>query len=90
MRRLGVIFAAIQSGLKGMSYCSFLNKEKLSPSPSWVSDGCPKSYPKAYQAGEPWRKKIQDEKHRFTVKYRQSDASKRSDIIQRATGRTCC
>jgi hypothetical protein len=35
--------------------------------PTW-SDSGPVSYPKSYQTGEPWRKKVQDEKTRAKVR----------------------
>jgi len=60
-KRDTVIFAAILMELKGMKYCSFLQKQGIKP--KW-SDPGPATYPMSYQAGEPWRKKVQDEKTR--------------------------
>ena len=56
-----VIFAAILLKLKGMKYCSFLQDHGIKP--KWAESG-PPSYPLGYQAGDPWRKKVQDEKTR--------------------------
>lgn len=64
-RKLGkrdtVIFAAILLELKGPGYCSFLQDHGVRP--KW-SDSGPATYAKSYQTGEPWRKKVQDEKTR--------------------------
>jgi hypothetical protein len=56
------MFAAILMELQGMKYCSFLDKHNVKP--RWLEDQVPASYPKGYQIGSPWRKKIQDEKTR--------------------------
>jgi hypothetical protein len=56
-----VIFAAIILGLKSTRYCSFLHRHGIRP--RW-EETAPSSYPEAYKAGEPWRKKIQDQKTR--------------------------
>jgi hypothetical protein len=62
-RRDTVIFAAILLRLKGLKYCSFLQEYGVRP--KWSdSDSSPESYPKSYRAGEPWRKRVQDEKAR--------------------------
>ena len=60
-RRDTVIFAAILLKLEGIKYCTFLRDHGLSP--KW-SDSGPASYPKSYQTGNSWRKKVQDEKTR--------------------------
>jgi hypothetical protein len=60
-RRHSIIFAAILLGLKGMKYSSFLKDHGVKP--KW-SDPCPSNYGAGYLAGNPWRKKIQDEKSR--------------------------
>jgi hypothetical protein len=60
-RRDTIIFAAIVKGKKGAEYCNFLNDHAIKP--GW-RDGRPASYPRAYELGEPWRKKVQDEKTR--------------------------
>lgn len=56
-----VMFAAIILGLESMKYCAFLDKHGVKP--KW-SDSGPSSYSKAYKDGDPWRKKIQDQKTR--------------------------
>jgi hypothetical protein len=60
-KRDTIIFAAIVKELKGVQYCSFLNDHGLKP--KWEA-GDPPSYPRGYEAGNPWNKKIQDEKTR--------------------------
>jgi hypothetical protein len=60
-RRYSIIFAAILLGYQGMKYCSFLKENGVKP--KW-SEPCPSDYCSGYQAGHPWRKKIQDEKCR--------------------------
>ena len=65
MKRDTVIFAAILMELKGMKYCSFLQDNGIKP--KW-SDSDHASYPKSYQAGDLWRKKVQDEKTRAKLR----------------------
>jgi hypothetical protein len=65
VKRDTVIFAAIKIGLKGPQYCSFLHERGIRP--KWP-DGAPASYPLGYKDGQPWRKKIQDEKARARVR----------------------
>ena len=60
-RRDSTVFAAIILELKGMRYCSFLKDHGVKP--KW-SEPCPSNYCAGYHAGNPWRKKIQDEKSR--------------------------
>lgn len=68
-RKLGkrdtVIFAAILMELKGPRYCSFLEKHGIRP--KWSVSG-PSTYTKSYQIGDPWRKKVQDEKTRAKLR----------------------
>lgn len=66
--RDAVMFAAISRGLRGLRYCRFIQEHKISPPPDWVSAGCPKTYPEAHEVGQPWQKRIQDEKHRASVR----------------------
>jgi hypothetical protein len=65
VKRDTVIFAAILMELKGMKYCSFLQDNGIKP--KW-SDSDHASYPKSYQAGDLWRKKVQDEKTRAKLR----------------------
>jgi hypothetical protein len=44
-----------------MKYCAFLQQHGVKPK---GSDPGPPGYPTGYQLGEPWRKKVQDEKTR--------------------------
>jgi hypothetical protein len=60
-RRDSIIFAAIILELKSTRYCSFLNEYGVKP--RWSEPG-QANYYTAYLAGEPWQKKIQDEKSR--------------------------
>lgn len=62
-KRDAVIFAAILLGQQGTAYCVFLHSYQIRP--KWVDgDSTPGSYPMSYGAGDPWRKKVQDEKAR--------------------------
>jgi hypothetical protein len=62
-KRDTVVFAAILLGHQATSYCEFLNKQGVRP--KWAN-GNPTngSYPTSYRLGDPWRKKVQDEKTR--------------------------
>jgi hypothetical protein len=60
-RRDTIIFAAILRQLEGLKYCAFLQDHGISP--KWSEPGH-ESYPKGYRTGNPWRKKVQDEKTR--------------------------
>lgn len=60
--RYAVVFAAILRSLKGATYCFYLDKHKIRP--KWPDEQAPPTYAKGYISGEPWRKKIQDEKTR--------------------------
>jgi len=64
-KRDAVLFAAILLGLKGPRYCSFLENHGIRP--KWP-DADFANYLKSYKAGDPWRKKIQDEKTRARVR----------------------
>ena len=60
-RRNTVIYAAIMLEFRGPQYCDYLDSHGLRP--KWRDSG-PNTYRKSYDAGHPWRKKIQDEKSR--------------------------
>lgn len=67
MKRDAVIFAAVLLGLEGTKYCSFLQQYQVRP--KWSdSDSSPETYMKSYTAGNPWRKKVQDEKTRAKLR----------------------
>lgn len=66
-RRDSIIFAAIILDLKGMKYCSFLKDRGVKV--KW-SEPCPAHYCAGYLAGQPWQKKIQDEKSRAKARMR--------------------
>ncbi|HEY1465003.1 MAG TPA: hypothetical protein VGF44_16420, partial [Terriglobales bacterium] len=59
-----VMLAAIKMGYEGLRYCSFLHDHGIVP--RWKSSEHT-SYGEAYKEGQPWRKKIQDEKSRAKV-----------------------
>jgi hypothetical protein len=56
-----VMFAAIILELESTKYSAFLDNHGVRP--NW-SDSGPSTYSKAYRDGEPWQKKIQDQKTR--------------------------
>ena len=62
------ILEVIQRGSKGLAYCRELDTEgiKCRRTRSWQR--CPTTYPAAYQAGSPWRHRIQDEKSKILRK----------------------
>ena len=60
-RRDSILFAAIILGMEGTRYCAFLKEHGVTP--RWEPP-CPSHYDTGYKAGQPWRKKIQDEKCR--------------------------
>jgi len=64
-RRDSILFAAITLELEGPKYCAFLRDHAVSP--KWEKP-CPSGYDVGYKAGQPWRKKIQDEKCRAKKK----------------------
>ena len=53
-------------GLKGRKYCQAMDERTVPVLPSWVRDGCPRTYCAAYDKDEEWRKRIQDEKFRHS------------------------
>jgi hypothetical protein len=72
-RQETVIFAAILLELRGMKYCSYLHERGIKP--RWPESDS-NTFPRAYQAGDPWRKKIQDQKTRLKLRmddYSQSE-----------------
>ena len=73
-----VIFAAILKGYKGMKYCSYLDAHRIRP--KWYEVG-PRTYLDGYRAGNPWRKKIQDEKSRTNVRMKSYELSELADAI---------
>lgn len=89
LHRMGIIFGAIQSGVKGTKYCSALDARRLRIPVPWREEGCPETYVLAYREPQ-WRKRIQDEKSRYTRQYRQTPGAGREAIIQgeSATRRT--
>lgn len=53
-------------GLRSSAYCRALEKAGVHPPKSFLDDGCPNSYPKAYLKSQAWRHRINDEKSRIT------------------------
>jgi hypothetical protein len=83
-QRRKVIFGAIQSKNKGLKYCKTLDERNLAIPAGWIQDGCPATYSEAYRVPT-WRKRIQDEKHRFGKLYSNTPVKERETIIQGAT-----
>jgi hypothetical protein len=78
-KRDTVIFAAILLELKGMG-SSFLQEHGIKPK---QSDTGFATYPLNYGAGDPWRKKIQDEKTRAKLRMQGYAGSETCDCLQR-------
>jgi hypothetical protein len=71
VKRQEIIFAAIQEGLKGKSYCAKLDEHKVKPSKRWKT--WPGTYLKAYtefplEIRNAWRKKIWNERNKHKDK----------------------
>jgi hypothetical protein len=62
------LWSVIQRGLKGPTYCREVHNAGARPRKEWISDGCPGTYPGAYLQGQPWTKRIQDEKSKVRHK----------------------
>ena len=62
------IWKVIQRGSKGLAYCRELENAGVKPRRTGSWKGCPGTYPAAYQGGEPWRHRIQDEKSKIRRK----------------------
>lgn len=72
-KRRSVIFGAIQSNLVGRQYCIELDQKRLPISLRWAAEGCPDTYAVAYMDSSGiWQKRIQDEKYRYKMKYKQT------------------
>jgi hypothetical protein len=80
-KRRTAIFRAIEANYKGPAYCRQVDREKLRPIPEWVELGWPGSYEKAYNQDKKWKKRIQDEKYRYRVKYRRHRQVRDQDLI---------
>jgi hypothetical protein len=85
LKRMSVIFGAIQSGLKGTKYCAALDGRKLLLPDHWSDEGCPDTYVQAYRDAR-WRKRIQDEKCRYRQQYEKTPAHEREAIVQGQSG----
>jgi hypothetical protein len=81
-KRRSVIFGAIQAKAEGPKYCKILYGRKLAIPADWIQDGCPKNYADAYKAGQPWQKRIQDEKSRYKKKYDETPKAEREKLLQ--------
>lgn len=62
------IWAVIQRGSTGCQYCRELGNAGIAPRKSGAWKGCPRTYISAYQQGEPWCHRIQDEKFKIRRK----------------------
>ena len=78
-------FAAIQASLEGMEYCRFIDSMGVRPLEAWISEGCPGTYAGAYRVGEPWRKKIQDQKNKAKCRFGGTAPAEREHLIQSVT-----
>jgi hypothetical protein len=85
-KRERVIFGAIQAKLKGIKYCKYLDEQKIAPLAVW--EDFPGSYAAGYRAGLTYRKKLQDEKHRYQEKYDGMPPAHREVVIQGSTRST--
>lgn len=67
--REGRISEVIQRGSEGLQYCRELDAARIAPPRTgvWKEEG-PRTYVAAYQSGEPWRHRIQDEKAKIRRK----------------------
>jgi hypothetical protein len=79
--RQRVIFGAIQSGMEGLDYCRELDSRKLQILPTWKEGGADK-YEGLYKKGDPWRKRIQDEKNRYATMSKKLAPAELEKIIQ--------
>jgi hypothetical protein len=77
-RRDSIVFAAITLGLEGTSYSAFLRERRVNP--RWEMP-CPSNYDLGYKAGQPWRKKIQDEKCRAKTRMKEYSNSALADAF---------
>ena len=62
---LKMLKADTERKLRGLVYCFALEQQKIPPSPEWIVDGCPMTYPEAYKLKK-WCHRIQDEKSRLS------------------------
>lgn len=83
--KTGVIFGAIQSGLKAQKYCATLDERRVRLPTQWTEDECPSTYAQAYREAK-WRKRIQDEKSRHRVEYERTPVQEREKLIQGVSG----
>jgi hypothetical protein len=75
-----VMFAAIILGLESTKYCAFLDNHGIRP--KW-SDSGPSNYSKSYKEGNPWRKKIQDQKTRARYQRNSYSPSELAEAINK-------
>jgi hypothetical protein len=85
-KRDAVIFAAVEEQKKGLAYCRFLDARHIFTPSLWQDDGCPSTHCEAYKSSGKWKKKIQDEKHRATLRMLQlkkSDPNELERLLER-------
>jgi hypothetical protein len=87
-KKMRIIFGALETGKKGTQYCVLLDQARLPIPDDWLIGGGPKNYLEAYRIGQPFRKRIQDEKHKYGKKMKQLAPTERAAIIQGVTRRT--
>lgn len=83
-KRQAVIFGALQACLKARKYCKMLDDRNLLIPQSWIDEGCPATYSAAYVVGAPWRRKVLDEKTRYTREYKKATPAEREKLVQPA------
>jgi hypothetical protein len=62
------ILEVIQRGSRGLAYCRELDDAGIGARRAGSWKGAPLTYTAAYQAGQPWRHRIQDEKSKISRK----------------------
>ncbi len=73
-------------GSKGLTYFRELNNAGIGPLRTGVWKECPAgTYPAAYQLGEPWRHRIQDEKYKIWLKGGLTKLAERVNLTLRKT-----
>jgi hypothetical protein len=76
------VWNIIQRGLRGQTYCREVDRAGARPRKEWILDGCPGTYQGAYLLGQPWKKRIQDEKSRIQRKAELAGLANRSPAIK--------
>ena len=81
LKRDAVIFAAILLGHQAVRYCASLHEYGVRPKRT-NGDSSTGSYPLSYKTGDPWRKKVQDEKSRAKTRMNRYSESELASAFQ--------